>query len=87
MSIKDHNSIKELVDSIEVKIGKLYFFQNYVVTEFNEGVHITFENFSETGRLIKSFYKDEEFGVITNRTNSYSLNLSDAKNGIPYFQI
>ena len=42
MSIKDHNSIKELVDSIEVKIGKLYFFQNYVVTEFNEGVHITF---------------------------------------------
>ena len=79
MSIKEHSSVKDLINSIEVKIGKLYFFQNYVVTEFNEGVHITFENFSETGRLIKAFYKDADFGVITNRTNSYSLNLSDAK--------
>lgn len=79
MSITDHNSNKELIDSIEVKIGKLYFFKNYVVTEFNEGVLITFENFSETGKLIKAFYEDEDFGVITNRTNSYSLNLSDAK--------
>ena len=56
-----------------VKLGRLYLFDNYIITEFNEGINITFENFSEVSEIIKSHYKNEPFGFISNRINSYSM--------------
>ena len=64
----------------EVKIGKLHFYEGFVVSEFNEGVHITFDNFSESLVLIKSIFEDCPFGFIANRKNNYSINLTDAPN-------
>ena len=61
-----------------VKLGRLYLFDNYIITEFNEGINITFENFSEVSEIIKSHYKNEPFGFISNRINSYSMDLNNA---------
>lgn len=78
MSITEYKITSELKDFIEVNIGKLYFFEDYLITEFNEGVHINFDSFKETRDAIINFYGDNNFGVITNRTNTYSLDLNDA---------
>ncbi|WP_139181102.1 hypothetical protein [Winogradskyella thalassocola] len=51
-----------------------------MVAEFKEGADITFKNFEELSFLIKTHYKDQPIGFITNRVNSYSVNVNDAKN-------
>lgn len=63
---------------LTVNLGRLYLFDNYIITEFNEGINITFENFSEVSEIIISHYKNEPFGFISNRINSFSLDLNDA---------
>ncbi|GGI57806.1 hypothetical protein [Winogradskyella haliclonae] len=78
MSITEHKNTSELTDYQEVNIGKLYFFDNYVVGEFNEGVHIDFETFVESTEKILSYFGSNDFGFIANRTNSYSIDLNDA---------
>ncbi|WP_299114214.1 hypothetical protein [uncultured Winogradskyella sp.] len=78
MSITEYKNTLELIDYKEVKIGKLYFFNNYVVGEFNEGIHIDFETFAESTEKILSYFGSNDFGFIANRTNSYSIDLNDA---------
>ena len=63
---------------LNVKLGKVYLFDNYVITEFNEGVDINFDNFNEVTEIIKKQFDDKPFGFIANRLNSYSINLTDA---------
>lgn len=79
MTILEYDKDLEPIDYQEVEIGKLYFFKNFVVAEFYEGVHIDFNNFSECRLLMLSFYKQQPFGFIANQTNTYSLHLNDAK--------
>ena len=80
MSITEYKNTKGLVEYHEVKIGKLFFFERFVISEFNEGVHINFESFKETKEAIINFFGNKDFGVVTNRTNTYSLDLNDANN-------
>ena len=68
----------QIVKTHSVKLGTLFFYKDYVVTEFNEGVHITFHNFGECTNLIQEFYKEQPFGFIANRKNTYSIELTDA---------
>lgn len=63
----------------DFKIGTLYFNNKYVLTHFNEGIDINYNNFKEVGNFIKSYFNGKEFGYIANRANSYSINLEDAK--------
>ncbi|MFD1063724.1 hypothetical protein ACFQ1Q_10750 [Winogradskyella litorisediminis] len=79
MSITEYKNLPKLIDFQDVNIGKLYFFEKFVIGEFNEGITIDFENFKETSRLISKHFSDKDFGFIANRTHSYSLNLIDAK--------
>lgn len=79
MSIVEFKNEPQLIDYQEVNIGKLYFFENFLITEINEGVHINFDNFKDSRDSILTFFENKDFGVITNRTNSYSLDLNDAK--------
>ncbi|MBU2929774.1 hypothetical protein [Winogradskyella psychrotolerans] len=62
-----------------IKLGTVYFYENFLVAEFKEGVDITFKNFDELSFLIKTHFKDKPIGFITNRVNSYSVNVNDAK--------
>jgi hypothetical protein len=61
-----------------IELGNLYFFENYFIGEFHEGVNIDFKSFIEAKILIKEFFGDNDFGFIGNRINSYSIVLTDA---------
>ena len=68
-----------------VTLGRLYLFDNYVVAEFKEGVDINFDNFSDVTEIIKKQFNDQPFGFISNRLNSYSIDLTDATKFNTYF--
>ncbi len=70
---------------INVELGRLYLFDNYVVAEFKEGVDINFDNFNDVTEIIKKQFNDKPFGFISNRLNSYSINLIDATKFNAYF--
>lgn len=78
MTIEKSPQLQSVCKHCEVGIGHLYFFDNFLVAEFNEGVNIDFEAFSETKKLIQSFYGSKPFGFIANRINSYSIVLTEA---------
>lgn len=63
----------------KTSIGDVYFFEEFFVGEFSEGLDLNFDNFEEVTLLIKKYYSDQPFGFISNRINSYAINLSDAE--------
>ncbi|WP_299113251.1 hypothetical protein [uncultured Winogradskyella sp.] len=71
LNSKEHTLLK-------TNLGSVYLFDNYIITDFKEGIDINFENFNEVSELIKVYFEDRHFGFIANRINSYSINLTDA---------
>lgn len=72
--LKNKNCIR-----VKVELGTIYLFDNYVITNFNEGVDINYDNFYDAGMIIKDHFFGRPFGYIANRQNSYSINLNDAR--------
>ncbi|MEF3078867.1 hypothetical protein [Winogradskyella poriferorum] len=64
--------------SKKLKLGELRYNDKYMVVVFNEGIDVNFDNFGEITDIIKSQYGTRPFGFISNRINSYSIDLSDA---------
>jgi len=77
MILTNSNLNNKSYTQVEVGLGTLYLFDNYMVTNFNEGVDINHNNFYEVGMIIKAHFKDQPFGYIANRLHSYSINLND----------
>ena len=69
---------QDVIKSFNTKIGTVFIFDNYIITEFKEGIDINFENHYEVSIIIQNHFKDKPFGFLANRINSYSINLSDA---------
>jgi len=66
----------ELIDLETIdKIGTFYFYDNFMISEINEGVAVSFELVMEmTNNFTKKIYsKNKPFVFITNRINSYSV--------------
>ncbi len=63
----------------KVKLGNVHLFKNYIITEFDEGADITFENFTDLSKILKIHFRDEPFGFIANRVNSYALDINEAE--------
>ncbi|QXP78943.1 MULTISPECIES: hypothetical protein [Winogradskyella] len=61
-----------------LKVGKLFLYEDFIITEFNEGVELNFESFNEVAEIILLTYRDRPFGFIANKTNPYSIKLKDA---------
>ncbi|MBR9846336.1 MAG: hypothetical protein GYB35_09615 [Algicola sp.] len=78
MSITDFPIYENLLYKKTINLGILYFFETYLVAEFNEGVNINYENFNEAEAAIKKQYPDANFGFISNRIHSYSIVITDA---------
>ncbi len=62
-----------LVEEHNLDIGKFTFYQNILVTEFKEGIHVTFENAAFPIQLAQmAFGTENPIVYISHRTNSYS---------------
>ncbi|MEC3908750.1 hypothetical protein VOI54_17110 [Tamlana sp. 2201CG12-4] len=69
-----------VVKSTNKALGDVFYFSHFAIIEFNEGVHIDIHN--STGildDLIDYFGVSRPFGIISNRINSYSVDILDAK--------
>lgn len=73
------NSKTESYKHVKVNLGNIYLFEDFFVGEFDEGVDINFSNFSDISEIVKAYFENRPFGFISNRVNSYSLNLHDAE--------
>ena len=70
-----YRKIKDkLIKKIEIDIGIVYFYKNYVVTEINEGIVVNFEKAAKLLQLGIEYYGSKTpFVYISNRINSYSF--------------
>ncbi|GAA4270937.1 hypothetical protein U6A24_03470 [Aquimarina gracilis] len=65
---------KELIATHVLDIGNVYFYNNFVVTEINEGITLTFEKSAGLMLLAKKYYGNKvPFAYISNRVHSYSF--------------
>jgi len=78
MSITETALYQHVKSHETIRLGNLFFFEHYLVAEFNEGVEINYKNFDEVRELIKDHFGDENFGLISNRIHSYSIVVTDA---------
>ncbi|MDO6597999.1 hypothetical protein Q4512_13825 [Oceanihabitans sp. 2_MG-2023] len=59
---------------IDLGIGFVSIFENYLIMEINQGETVTVEDNQKLIKLTETFYSDQEFVYITNRVNSYAVN-------------
>ena len=78
MFIIDAPIYKSLLFKKTIALGNLYFFETFLVAEFNEGVNIDYDNFKEAAAAIKNQYGSKDFGFISNRIHSFSIVITDA---------
>ncbi len=62
-----------------IQLGEIIFFDSFVIVEVNEGLNIDFKDLKEFSVLTREHFGLDNFGLISNRINSYSIVLSDAK--------
>lgn len=74
-----HNFPTDVVlkEFISVDLGTIYFYENIVVSEMNEGVSVTFTTGASLLVKCLKIVGLKPFVVISNRINSYSLNPND----------
>lgn len=69
-----------------LEVGKFTIYQNIIVVEFNEGVHVNFESASlliQTAQM--AFGAETPIVYISHRINSYSVSLTSYKEFIEVF--
>ncbi|TJY37718.1 hypothetical protein [Pontimicrobium aquaticum] len=58
--------------------GGLYFYEDFVISEISEGVVLGRSQFLEAMNLANDYFGIEKpYGLISNRVNSYSINLPE----------
>ncbi|WP_338733860.1 hypothetical protein [Mangrovimonas cancribranchiae] len=60
-----------------LEIGDFHFFENYLIAEFKQGVCVSFNDLKEVYDLLLDYYKGDTYGFISNRINSYSIDVID----------
>lgn len=58
-----------------LSFGNFYFMENFMIAEFNEGIHYDWEKLLQVVELFKTHYKDpnKKIAYISNRVNCYSM--------------
>ncbi|TVZ46690.1 hypothetical protein [Olleya sp. Hel_I_94] len=71
-----YNQIKEVH---KFPMGDLFFFKNMIITQVNEGEHVSFNSTKLPFKCIYDYYEalKKPFGIISNRLNKYSLEVLD----------
>jgi len=66
--------IKDIQDVHSTDHGNYYFFENYVISEINQGVTYNLETAQELIQLIIGHYgREASINLISNRVNNYSI--------------
>ncbi|MBQ0788436.1 MAG: hypothetical protein KBT69_13125 [Oceanihabitans sp.] len=66
---KQHTYIKKTLD-----FGTFYLSNKFVVSEMNDGIHLSWNKISEIIEMVQAHYGDDcRVGYISNRINSYSF--------------
>ncbi len=74
MKVEDSKYIYLEHEEIKLPFGYFYFFENFVVSELNEGVHFNWQRVKILSDLVLSHYgKKDDLVYISNRVNSYSI--------------
>lgn len=67
----------EVLEKHHLTIGDFYFFENLLIAEVNEGIHLDINNTKTLLKITNSFFKNRPFGHIANRINQYSVSPLD----------
>ncbi|ADV49054.1 hypothetical protein I2486_08805 [Cellulophaga sp. E16_2] len=77
---------RKLIKRYQLSVGVVYIYENYAISEINEGIALSYENAKELLELGKAHYgKHTPFVFISNRKNSYSFNPTSHFKTIPVF--
>lgn len=68
---------EEVVKIYDLTIGKVFFYENYLVIEVAEGMSFNHEKAKELSVLTNLHFENRPFGYISNRIHSYSLDPMD----------
>lgn len=59
---------------LELDFGKVWFKDNILIAELNEGILFDVENNRQLLEIGKKTFQDKPYGYISNRVNSYAVN-------------
>ncbi|WGD34371.1 hypothetical protein [Olleya sp. YS] len=78
MNIIDSDIFNYVIKRQTFSLGELYFFENLVVAQVNEGMHVGIDTAQDCFKAIYDFFgNDKSFGYISNRINKYSIEVLD----------
>jgi len=78
MTITKSNVAQHIIKHTQSEVGTLHFFNHIAVMEFEEGVHMDLISFGKTMKDIVSYFgTTKPFGLLSNRVNSYSVDILD----------
>lgn len=87
MSISKTELAPQIIEQFSSDIGMVHFFNHIAVVEFNEGVHVEYNNVEDTINAINNYFgATRPFGIVANKINSYSvstLDIKDAREAVP----
>lgn len=86
MTKSDKAPSNDLKKKYSLDIGTFYFYEKYIVGEFKEGILVTIDNFKKVHKLALEHYNNEPYGYISNRINSYTINVLNFINHEEIFQ-
>lgn len=79
MNIEKSNFYNQVIKEQSFSLGDIFFFENIVFTQINEGMHFNYENALEMIKSIYNFYGEEKkFAFVSNRINNYSIEVLDS---------
>jgi len=71
----------EIIEIYKHDIGVLYFFENRVISEINEGEHVSIPKAKRLVEAINLFFDgNKSYGYISNRINDFSVSPLDFSN-------
>ena len=74
MKIEDSEHIKREHKKVELPFGTFYFFNDFLLSELNQGIHFSWDKVKLIADLASEFYGEKNPVVyISNRVNSYSI--------------
>ncbi|PKV51247.1 hypothetical protein ATE84_3321 [Aquimarina sp. MAR_2010_214] len=67
----------KIIKQYDLEMGKVFFYENYLIIEVAEGVCFDYEKAEVLSLLTNLHFGDRSFGYVSHRVNSYSLEAID----------